>query len=113
MIVILLWLPVCLGLVVLFLVRKVAIDALSSVATRERDTLLKVQTALRALGGDSKKVKFVPNKARFSALGEGVSRRKGDKATARLLEENRKKRERLKEVRRSLKATLTFRKTKG
>ena len=94
MVVILLWLPVCLGLVVLFLIRKVAIDALSSVATRERDTLLKVQTALRALG-------------------EGVSRRKGDKATARLLEENRKKRERLKEVRRSLKATLTFRKTKG
>jgi len=109
---ILLWLPICIMLVVLFLVRKVAVDALSAVVTREKDTLLRVRTALRAIGGDMKKVQFEPNKVRFSALGQGVSRRKGDKAAAKLLEERRKKRERLEEVRRSLKATLTFRKIK-
>lgn len=112
MIMILLWLPVCLGLVVLFLVRKVAVDALSAVVTREKDTLLRVKTALRAIGGDMNRVKFVPTKARFSSLGEGVSRRKGGVAAARLLEEKRKKRERLEKVRRNLAATLTFRKTK-
>jgi len=111
MITILLCLPICLGLLLLFLIRKAAIDALSSIVTREGDTLLKVQTALQALGGDLKKVKFVTTKDRSSHFGEKMSRRKGTKTAAKVLENRKKREEKMARIRKSLAEKLNFKKS--
>ena len=92
------------------LVRKVCVDALSSVVTREKDTFTKVQTALGALCADVHKVQFVTTKDRSSHLGEGVSRRRGGRTAAKMLAEKRKREERMSRIRRHLAQKLKFKK---
>ena len=107
------WLVVLPGILIcliLLLIRKVCVDALSSVVTRETDTLKKVRIALRALGSSAEYATFVPTKDRSSALCEGTSRRKGGRITAKKLQEKRKREEKLAAIRKDLAAKLKFKK---
>jgi len=106
----LLLLPTILICLALFVVRKVCVDALSSVVTREADTLKRVRIALRALGSSVEYATFVPTKDRSSALCEGTSRRKGGRITAKKLQEKRKREEKLAAIRKDLAAKLKFKK---
>lgn len=103
-------LPSVLVCVFLLLVRKVCVDALSAVVTREADTLKKVRIALQALGSSADYATFVPTKDRSSALREGTSRRKGSRITAKKLQEKRRREEKLAAIRKDLAAKLKFKK---
>lgn len=106
-----LWPFVVALVVILCLVRKVCVDALSSVVTREKDTFTKVQTALRVLCADMHKVQFVTTKDRSSHLGEGVSRRRGGRAAAKMLAQKRRREEKMSQIRKHLAQKLKFKKS--
>ena len=104
----LLWFPLLILIAVLFLVRKISVDALSAIVTREPDTYRNVQLVLRCLGANVNRVTFVSSKDRSSYLFQGASRRKGKRVTAMQLEARRKRDEKLSEIRKNLAAKLNF-----
>ena len=107
--------PVFLTLVyalLLYVLRRALVGVLGTVETRDRQTLAKVRRALRFLCARDTSAKLVMTKDRSSALGEGASRRGRNRGAAKALIEQRRKGEKLQEIRKSLAEKLKFKKSK-
>ena len=104
-------LPLVLVLVFLFLVRRATVAALSSVKTRDRKTLVKVRRALWVLGASTDSAELIMSKDRSSDVGEGASRRGNSHSVAKVLEQRRKRDEKLDEIRKNLAEKFKFKKS--
>ena len=94
-----------------YALRRALVGVLGTVETRDRQTLAKVRRALRFLCAKDTSAKLIMTKDRSSALGEGASRRGRNRGAAKALMEQRRREERLQEIRKNLAEKLKFKKS--